>query len=682
MLKNQRIFFLLILIIQILSIGCEKKSFKQTTAYPNETAEQQDERKHWWREARFGMFIHWGLYAVPAGYWNGERFSGYAEWLMNKAQIPIADYEKFASQFNPVKFDAGQWVKIAKQAGMKYIIITSKHHDGFSLWDSKVTDYDIIDATPYQNDILKQLAKACKRHGIKLGFYHSILDWHHPDYLPRRPWDDRPTDSADFNRYIDFMKAQLTELVTNYEDISVIWFDGGWEHDAETYRAEEIVSYLYNLKPDLIINDRIVLPMDFATPEQRIPKEKLPNRDWETCMTINDTWGYHKDDHNWKSSTDLVRKLIDISSKGGNFLLNVGPTAQGLIPEPSVKALKDIGQWMEVNGESIYGTSASIFQFTPWGRSTIKYQRGRRTILYLHVFDWPLDGILKVPGLGNQPVKIYPLKQREKSLSLSWGRGHYTISVSSVEPDEIATVIAMEFRNDVVTYFPPAIKAETNIFVNPLKVELYTPSNQLDIYFSLDGSDPSKDSTRYYDPLQITNSVTLKAQTFFNGRPVSEIVKATLTKVTPEPALKVDNLQDGLKFEYFEGEWDTLPDFDSLTPKTSGITQAINLEKKEKEEYFGLRLSGYVKVNKAEVYLFLLSSDDGSSLVIDDQLVINNDGLHSAQKKRGEIALAPGLHAITINYFNKTGGKQLLLLMSPSGEDPKSIEAKKLFSNK
>ena len=229
----QKIFIFLLIISSIPTFFFTKNSEMNF-----QTQLDQNARMEWWREARFGMFIHWGVYSVPAGFWNGKRVNGYAEWIMNKAQIPIEDYEKLAGQFNPIKYNPDEWVRLAKEAGMKYIIITSKHHDGFCLWDSKETKYDVIDASPYQKDLLKQLADACKRHDMKLGFYHSILDWHHPDYLPRRLWDKRSIETTDFNRYIDYMKAQLTELLTNYPDISVIWFDGGWEHGAEEYRAQ------------------------------------------------------------------------------------------------------------------------------------------------------------------------------------------------------------------------------------------------------------------------------------------------------------------------------------------------------------------------------------------------------------------------------------------------------------
>jgi len=414
-------------------------------ALPGETKQQRDQRMAWWREARFGMFIHWGLYAVPAGEWKGQKVGGIGEWIMFNGKVPVAEYEPLAKQFNPVKFDAPGWARIAKNAGMKYIVITSKHHDGFCLFDSKLTDYDIM-STPFKRDIMKELSEAARAEGLTICWYHSILDWHHSDYLPRgkgspRPWDTRPTEGADYNRYIDYMKGQLRELLTNYGQIGVIWFDGGWEHKPEQHRSAEVVQMIRSLQPGIIINDRIGLPQDFNTPEQTIPATGTPGRDWETCMTLNDTWGFRKDDHNWKSTETILRNLIDIVSKGGNYLLNVGPTAEGVIPEESVKRLEEVGKWLAVNGEAIYGTTASPFKKLPWGRCTQKPGK-----LYLHVFDWP-KGELVVPGLKNRVTKAYLLADPNRaSLSVSAGADAVSIKVPAEAPNKIASVVVLEIE--------------------------------------------------------------------------------------------------------------------------------------------------------------------------------------------------------------------------------------------
>jgi len=430
---------------------------------PGETKEERDARMGWWREARFGMFIHWGLYAIPAGVWNGKHIPSAGEWIMFGGKIPVEEYGPLLEQFNPVKFDAEAWVRIAKDAGMKYIVITSKHHDGFCLFDSKLTDYDVI-STPFKRDIMKKLSDACHREGIKICWYHSVLDWHHPDYLPRgegspRPWDKRPTEGASYDRYIEHMEGQLRELVTNYGEIGVLWFDGGWEHSPEEHHAEEVVAMLRELQPSIIINNRIRLPQDFDTPEQTIPATGIPGRDWETCMTMNDTWGYKKHDRHWKSSEDLIRKLVDIASKGGNFLLNVGPTAEGLIPEPSVERLAAMGAWMKVNSEAIYGTTASPFKKLPWGRCTQKPGK-----LYLHVFNWPKEGQLEVPGLRNEVQKAYLLGDAGRApLKVTRGAEAVLVAVPGKAPDPIASVVVLEIEGKPDVVITPILQSDDGI---------------------------------------------------------------------------------------------------------------------------------------------------------------------------------------------------------------------------
>ena len=421
----------------------------------------KDERMQWWRDAKFGMFIHWGIYSIPAGEWDGKQISGLGEWIMEGAKIPVSEYESLAKQFNPVKFDADEFVRIAKDAGMKYIVITSKHHDGFCLWDSKVTDYDIIDATPFKRDILKELSKACKKQGIKLCFYHSIMDWHHPDaQAPFYPnYNDSSKSNPNFSRYVaNYLKPQIKELINNYGPLGVLWFDGEWVKDWTEPMGKDMYNYVRALQPNIIINNRVgkgrkgmeglskedqEYSGDFGTPEQQIPATGLPGVDWESCMTINGTWGYKSYDHNWKSSENLLQKLADIASKGGNFLLNVGPTSEGLIPEESVERLEAMGKWMKINSESIYGTTASPIGALPWGRCTAKPGK-----LYLHVFDWPTNDELEVQGIKNKVTKAYLLadKKKTKLPIQSENEDKIVISVPADAPDEINTVIVLEIN--------------------------------------------------------------------------------------------------------------------------------------------------------------------------------------------------------------------------------------------
>lgn len=422
-----------------------------------ETPKQHDSRMEWWREARFGMFIHWGVYAVPAGEWNGKPVKGIAEWIQSKGKIPSADYERLKDQFNPVKYDADAWVLLAKNAGMKYIVITSKHHDGFCLWDSARTDWDIA-STPYKKDLLKPLAEACRKYGVKLCFYHSIMDWHHPDYGVKKPWRGNAANpSPDMDAYTAYMKAELKELLTNYGNIGVLWFDGEWESAWTHERGVDLDAYLRAIQPSIIINNRIDKGRqgmkglnkegefcgDFGTPEQEIPREGLPGVDWESCMTMNTSWGYKASDHNWKSAEQLIRNLVDIASKGGNYLLNVGPRPDGTFPPPSVERLKSIGTWMKVNGESIHGTVAGPLPELEWGRCTMK-KSDAATVLYLHVFQWPERGRLEVPGLHVDPtsVKATVLETDVNPAVLSSGTG-LVLDVGPKAPDSIDSVIRL-----------------------------------------------------------------------------------------------------------------------------------------------------------------------------------------------------------------------------------------------
>jgi len=392
----------------------------------------KSERTKWWEEARFGMFIHWGVYSLL----------GRGEWVMFHEKIPVFEYEKLYPRFNPTEFDAREWVSLAKAAGQKYIVITSKHHDGFCMFDSKLTTYTIMH-TPFAHDPMKDLARECKRQGIKLCFYYSILDWHHPDYLPRRKWDKRPTDNADFNRYIEYMKGQLRELLTNYGDIGVIWFDGGWEHSPEEIKAQELLDLIHKLQPNCLVNNRARLPGDFETPEQRIPASGLRRNGkpvlWETCMTINRSWGYNKNDHNYKSVKELVQKLADIASKGGNFLLNVGPMPNGKIQPEFVERLRGVGKWMDKYGESIYATQAGPFRIAPsWGRCTTKGHT-----LYMHVFDWHKQPFI-LRGLKAMPQRIRVLGSSARAEAKVGDEG-LLVSVAGPAPDSYDSVIALEF---------------------------------------------------------------------------------------------------------------------------------------------------------------------------------------------------------------------------------------------
>jgi alpha-L-fucosidase len=413
--------------------------------YANETAAQRDARMKWWREARFGMFIHWGVYSVPAGIYKGQEVKGIGEWIMNRGKIPEAEYRAYAKEFNPVKFNADEWVRLAKNAGMKYIVITSKHHDGFAMFDSKASDWNIVKATPFGRDPLKELAAACKKYGVKLGFYYSqAQDWNNGGSASGGKWD--PAQQHDMDDYLDKIAVpQVKEILTHYGDFpAVLWWDTPVDMNKE--RAEKLLPLL-KLKPGIIHNNRLGggYKGDTETPEQFIPATGYPGRDWETCMTMNDTWGFKTNDHNWKSTEVLIHNLVDIASKGGNYLLNVGPTCEGLIPGPSVERLKAIGDWMKDNHEAIYATKASPFKRLPWGRCT-RAQDG--TTLYLHVFDWPTDGKLLVPGLKTAAKTAYLLAGSKAKISSEQTPQGLVLHVPATAPDKVSSTIVLKLQKE------------------------------------------------------------------------------------------------------------------------------------------------------------------------------------------------------------------------------------------
>lgn len=633
-------------------------------------AQPDDSRLNWWRDARFGMFIHWGLYAIPAGEWNGA--TNHAEWIRTTAQIPLATYDSFVQRFNPVKFDARQWVRLAKQAGMKYIVITTKHHDGFALYDSKVSDFDVM-ATPFGRDILKELAEACRLEGgIRLCFYHSIMDWHHPDYLPRRDWEkSRSAAGADFQRYINYMKSQLKELLTQYGNIGVLWFDGEWEGTWTHEMGASLYKYVRGLQPNIIVNNRVDkgregmhggtrkggFTGDFGTPEQEIPATGIPGADWESCMTMNGNWGFNSHDQDWKSTRDLLEKLVDIASKGGNFLLNVGPTAEGLFPAPSVERLKGMGNWMRVNGEAIYGTKASPYSRLDWGRCTQKAVKNN-TRLYFHIFNPKAGDQVTVPGLANRILKSYWLGNK-KALAVKKNGDGYAVQLPAQVTDDLPLVFVMETEGSPIVYKEPVIEAESQIFTDQLRVDFKTDIPGAVVRVTTDGSEPDGRSA-IAGFMVLKNSCTVKARCFIGSRPISASASARFSKQPPAPGLELVTAAPGLNYAVYEGKWDKLPDFTRLRPVKTGVCPQVSLmERKETEEY-GYTFDAWLDVPETGIYQFFLSSDDGSRLIIGG-MTLDNDGLHGMKERTAELALGKGLHRVHIEFFENSGGDELEL---------------------
>jgi alpha-L-fucosidase len=396
--------------------------------------------REWFQDARFGLFIHWGVYSVL----------GDGEWVMNNKKISIAEYEKLPPQFNPTEFDPAEWVALAKNAGMKYITITSKHHDGFAMWATKQNKWNIVDATPYGKDPLKMLAEECRKQGIKLFFYHSQLDWHHPDYFPLGRTghaSGRPA-GGDFNRYLDFMDAQLTELLTGYGDIGGIWFDGMWDKPDANWRLDKTYGLIHKLQPAALVGSNHHLKPfpgeDFQMFEKDLPghnttgfseKSEVGNLPLETCDTINGAWGYNKTDKRFKSTRELIHYLVRAAGYNANFLLNVGPMPSGRIQPEFVTRLNEIGDWMKKNGETIYETRGGPFKPRNWGAVT-----GKGNKYYVHVLDWQ-DEVLALPKMTD--VKSAQVFGTGAKVGLKQVDGATLLHLPP-ERDEIDTIIVLE----------------------------------------------------------------------------------------------------------------------------------------------------------------------------------------------------------------------------------------------
>lgn len=443
-----------------------------------ETPAQRDARMAWWREARFGMFVHWGLYSGLAGTWEGKPVgtSGGMEWIQQRVKADTDTYAKAAIPlFKPTPDFARQWARLAKQAGCRYVVFTTKHHEGFALHDSKAGDYNA--GATLHRDLVREITEALRAEGLRVGFYHSVIDWHHDQYayaksqqlphpLKGKPY---PNGERDHSKYLAYLFQQVDELVSNYP-VDILW----WDYSAQDFQGQEawhafdLMKLVRGKRPQIIMNNRLFrsreagwasmategyIPQldpkygDFITPEQHIPATGMPGVDWETCMTMNTTWGFSAHDHAWKSDQVLIRNLVDIASKGGNYLLNIGPKGDGTVPEESVKALEAIGVWMKANGDAIYGTSASPFESLTWGRCTRKILPGGNTRLFLHVFDWPADGKLTVP-VPNRPIKA-SLLSSGKNLDAARETGRISIRVPAEAPDRIATVVVLDVEGAV-----------------------------------------------------------------------------------------------------------------------------------------------------------------------------------------------------------------------------------------
>src|SRR6516162_518202 len=435
-----------------IALLCAVSALAQPGAKPLPAPKSQDEKMQWFREAKFGLFIHWGLYAIPAG-----------EWIMNRAQIPVTEYEQLAKQFNPTKFNAEEWVKMAEDAGMKYLVITSKHHDGFAMYASKYSLYNVFDATPWHRDPLKELAEACARHHIRFGFYYSqSQDWHEPNGAGNT-WDFGSDDKKDYDQYLrGKAEPQVRELLTGYGPVALIWFDTPRMMTGD--RAQRFAAIVRQLQPATLIDGRLGTEGDYRSTGDNVIPPQVSADAWEVPATINHTWGYRTDDTDWKSPGQITFKLVDIVSKGGNYLLNVGPTAEGLIPQPSQDILRTVGKWLQVNGEAVYGAGP-----TPFGEELGEPSaRGARDIrgdalvyqqiqwrvttkpgkLYFTFFDEP-RAPFQLPQMRNAAKRAYRLADGAP-VEMKTENGRTALNVPRPILDPMATVVVVEYEGNKV----------------------------------------------------------------------------------------------------------------------------------------------------------------------------------------------------------------------------------------
>ncbi|WDE95436.1 alpha-L-fucosidase [Lentisphaera profundi] len=419
--------------------------------------EDLNQRMTWFNDAKFGMFIHWGAYSVLKGSWQGKEMEFYAEWIQAKADIPKEEYEQVAAAFNPKQFDADAWVKAASDAGMKYLVITTKHHEGFCLWDSKYTTFDIKDTAGIDRDLLGELSQSCKKYGLKFGTYYSIIDWHHDSQVSvegaKGHWNKwakmKMVSPVKKRKYIQYMKNQLQELVDKY-DTQIFWFDGDWNDFWTMEDGQDLYRFLRKIQPTAIINNRVAkrkeFKYDFGTPENQTPGEKL-DYFWEACWTINHSWGYKAHDTKWKSGKVLIQKLIDINSKGGNLLLNVGPTPEGTFPDGCIERLNEMGKWTQTHAKVLYNTEYAPVKASAWGRVLKKNNK-----LFLHVFDWPNNNQLQINGLEGTLTKAYVFNQPQVELEYESISQGFNIHIPSKAYDDNSSVIVLEFAEDSLSF--------------------------------------------------------------------------------------------------------------------------------------------------------------------------------------------------------------------------------------
>lgn len=657
---------------------------------PNWESLDKRPNPEWYRNAKFGIFIHWGVYAVPS--WSPKN--RYSEWYWQHLQDPKGEtwqfhvekygedfkYQDFVNDFTAQLFDPDQWADIFARAGAKYVVLTSKHHEGFCLWPSKESwNWNSVDCMPHR-DLCGELTTAVRARGLKMGFYYSLYEWFNPLY------------HSDPDRYVEeHMIPQMKDLVTRYSP-SLVWPDGEWDYPSEKWKSEEFLAWLFNESPckdDVAVNDRWGGEARhrhggfYTTEYDPGSAEELfrGGYDWEECQGIGASFGYNRNEDidDYKNAKQVIDILIDVVSHGGNLLLDIGPTADGRIPVIMQERLLEIGQWLERNGEAIYGTRP--WRFASEG-DTIRYTSKGDTI-YAISKVWPGKSLTLQRALAKPGSSIHMLGY-DKPLKWTVGSEGLTIEMpQGVDPSALASP-AYAFRLEVLPAVDKVtIEPNTGIMTDASPVQVVTMSTATKgavIRYTLDGSEPTSQSSRYSKPLDIRKDADVRAKAFKSGM-LDSLVSSAEFRAALKP-LDVSQLAKGIRYRYYEDNtesWKKVPDFSMLKPVDEGVIDRITIDKRKRDENIAFQFTGYIQIPRDGLYTFYTDSDDGSNLFINGRHAIDNDGPHSQQEKSVQLPLRAGFYELEAAYQQGSGTFALIVSYEGPGIEKQPIPANVLF---
>ncbi len=700
-------FLVFVLVVVAISPVLRAQEDASVNQYePNWESLEKRPAPEWFLDAKFGIFIHWGVYSVPA--WT--RKGGYAEWYYRGYRSEgsmVSDfhrrvygedfkYEDFAPMFKAELFDPAEWADFFKRAGARYVVLTSKHHDGYCLWPSEHRPgWNSVETGP-KRDLVGDLTTAVRESGLKMGLYYSLAEWTHPLYT----WDF-PREENDVDRYVDeYMMPQFRDVVSRYAP-SLIFVDGEWSHGYETWRAEELVAWVYNrpeLRDEVIVNDRWGGDTRFKHGGYWATEytEGLSDADkpWEECRGMGYSFGYNRNEtvDEYLTSRELIRMLVRLVANGGNLLLNIGPTADGRIPAIMQERLVQIGQWLEVNGEAIYGTRR--WAFAEEGEYVRYTQSKDNEQVFAFCMDWPGEQ-LNLRRL--RPLEGSEIRMLGSDLSLTWGydsREGLLIDLPSALRDDIkiagaaAVAFCIEGKPSDMTNSPyigtDNIRQVTNqLFVDAIGVVLSSDDPEADFWYTLDGSEPTFESRKYDGPIQLRESATVRAFAHREGQVRSLSVSARFVLTEYRQPDDPGQVRPGLAGFYYEEALGSLPDFSKLAVVDEGHVARPEIGLRKRDDDFACRFVGFIEIPESAVYNFYLRSDDGSRFYIGERVVVDNDGLHGAgEQVNGQIALAKGMHALTVEFFEHEGDQSLEVMWESPSIDKQDIPESAFFAEK